>query len=148
MTSIEKFKLIPAVFVLVKKGNKVFLARRINTGFKDGEYSLVGGHIDGNEKATTTAARELGEELGIKADPKDFRFANVTHIKTNDERIHFLFVIEKWKGEPTINEPEKASDGEWFDLDNLPEDLNDLSLDMIQAYQNNIPYKEFGWNNK
>lgn len=144
---IEKFKLIPAVFVLIKKGNKVFLARRINTGFKDGEYSLVGGHIDGNEKATTTAARELAEELGITVDPKNLKFANVTHINTNDERIHFLFVIEKWVGTPKIMEPEKATDGTWFDLNKLPEDLNDLSQDMIDAYKNNIPYREFGWKN-
>ena len=142
----ERFKLIPAVFILVKKENKIFLARRINTGFKDGEYSLAGGHLDGNETVTETVIREAAEELGIKIKPEDTRFINVTHISTNDERIHFLFLVEKWEGEVKVNELEKAKDGTWFDLDNLPSDLNDISHAMIDAYKQNIPYSEFGWN--
>jgi ADP-ribose pyrophosphatase YjhB (NUDIX family) len=141
----ERFKLIAAVFILLLKDGKVFLARRSNTGWEDGKYCLPGGHFNGNETAGAVAIREAKEELGITIAPEDLRFFNICHIQTNDERIHFSFVAEKWQGEAINNEPGRASEVDWFPINNLPEDMNDLAKATIEWYQKNLYYTEFGW---
>lgn len=46
--SSERFLIRSAVYLILLKKNKILLARRFKTGWKDGHYSLVAGHIDGN----------------------------------------------------------------------------------------------------
>jgi len=144
----DRFHLIAAVFLLLLKDNQVFLSRRANTGWDDGKYCLIGGHLNGNETAAQAAIREAKEETGVVIDPKDLRFFNVCHISTNDERIHFSFVTDKWQGEPKNTEPERATDVGWFPIDNLPQNINDVSKATIDWYKNNVPYSEFGWDRK
>lgn len=35
----DRFKLIPAVYLLLRQDNEVLLLRRANTGYQDGKYS-------------------------------------------------------------------------------------------------------------
>ena len=141
----ERFKLVVGVLILLIKKDKVFLIKRKNTGWEDGKYSLFGGHINGDEKVSDAAIRETQEEIGIKINPKDLRFVNVTHLITSTERIHFAFVANKWTGEPINQEPEKADDGAWFPINNLPKSINEVSREIIGCYQNSIPFEETGW---
>ena len=46
----------------VKK--KILLSKRKNTGYKDGEYELPGGHLEENETIQECAIRETIEETG------------------------------------------------------------------------------------
>ena len=39
------------------------LTKRINTGYKDGEWSLVGGHLEGRETARQAAVRAKNKVL-------------------------------------------------------------------------------------
>ena len=41
------------------------LLRRYNTGWRDGEYTLPPGHVDGNETIRSELRREAMEEIGI-----------------------------------------------------------------------------------
>lgn len=144
----KRFQLVAATFVLLVKDDKVFLAKRVNTGWEDGKYSLVGGHLEGNETASQAAIREAKEEAGVKIDPKDLKFFNVSHLITNTERIHFSFVAQMWKGEAKNNEKEKADDAQWFSLDNLPQNITDVSRKTIEWYKKRTTYTEFGWNKR
>ena len=54
----NRFKLIASVYVLFVKDGKILMLRRANTGYEDGNYSLVAGHADGNEALTAATARE------------------------------------------------------------------------------------------
>lgn len=144
----DKFHLIAAVFVLLIKDDKIFLSKRINTGWEDGKYSIIGGHLDGDETATHAAVREAKEEVGVTIRPSDLEFFNVAHIITNTERIHFSFVATQWEGEPTNAEPEKATDARWFPLNDLPKNLTDISRDTIVWYKDKKIYSEFGWEKK
>lgn len=67
----ERFKLLAVVNIILIKDNKIFLARRFNTGYHGGNYKLPSGHIDGNETVTKAAIREAFEELGVKVKNKD-----------------------------------------------------------------------------
>jgi mutator protein MutT len=141
----DRFHLIPAVFVLLIKKDKIFLTKRINTGYKDGEWSLIGGHLEGGETARQAAVREVKEEIGVTIEQKDLHFFNVAHLITNSERIHFSFFADKWEGNPMNNEPNTATEAEWFPINNLPDNTTDLSKATINWYKGKIAYSEFGW---
>ena len=143
----ERFQLVSAIFILLIKDGKIFLSKRKNTGWADGKYSIVGGHMDGGETARQAAVREAWEETGVKVIEKDLQFFNVAHIVTNTERVHISFLANKWEGEAVNNEPEKAESAGWFSLDNLPENLTEISGKTIEWYKNKIMYSEFGWEN-
>ena len=143
----ERYQLVSAIFILLIKDGKIFLSKRKNTGWADGKYSIVGGHMDGGETARQAAVREAWEETGVEVIEKDLQFFNVAHIVTNTERVHISFLANKWEGEAVNNEPEKAESAGWFSLDNLPENLTEISGKTIEWYKNKIMYSEFGWEN-
>ena len=59
------FQVCVVVMLVIRQGDRVLLARRENTGFKDGYFALPGGKHDGHEPITLAAVREAQEELGI-----------------------------------------------------------------------------------
>jgi 8-oxo-dGTP diphosphatase len=122
----DYFKLIPAVYLFLRKDNEVLLLRRANTGYQDGKYSVPAGHIEGGELATAAMHREAKEEVGITVQTSDLKFVHVTH-RLNDsreqERVDFFFEALKWQGEVTNVEPNKCDDLTWFPIDNLPDDI-------------------------
>ena len=61
----ERFKLIPTSHLILIKDNKILLSRRFNTGYEDGKYSVVAGHLDGNETFIQAMVGEAREEAGI-----------------------------------------------------------------------------------
>ena len=63
----DKFKLVATVHIfLTKNDTEILLLKRFNTGYEDGNYSVIAGHIDGNEEVKTAAIREAKEEAGIE----------------------------------------------------------------------------------
>ncbi|MDQ3005393.1 MAG: NUDIX domain-containing protein, partial [Chloroflexota bacterium] len=52
------------VHLLFFRQNEMLLLRRFNTGFRDGEYSVPAGHLDGGEPVMSAATREAQEEVG------------------------------------------------------------------------------------
>lgn len=141
----EKFKLIASVYLLFLKDNKILLSRRCNTGYEDGNYGLVAGHLDEHESLTYAAIREAKEECGIDIDSNDLEVKTVMHRRQNDERVDFFFEVKKWIGEPINTEPNKCDDLSWFPLDNLPSNTIPYIRRAIECYQKGIIYSEFGW---
>ncbi|HIP97590.1 MAG TPA: NUDIX domain-containing protein, partial [Anaerolineae bacterium] len=83
--AIERFKLCSAVHLFLIRGDQVLLLHRFNTGYEDGKYSVVAGHLDGDEEVKAAAIREAREEVGIEISPRDLRVVGVMHRKSNDE---------------------------------------------------------------
>ena len=77
----ERFKLIPAVSLVLKKDNKILLQRRCNTGWCDDCYALVGGGIEEGETAFTAIIREAKEEIGITLRKQDLSVEHVLHFR-------------------------------------------------------------------
>lgn len=142
----ERFTLRAAVYLILIRDGKTLLARRFNTGWMDGKYSLIAGHLDGKEKVTDAMIREAYEEAGIKIAKEDIRPLKVLHrMSTDQEYMDFFFIAEKWEGEPKIMEPEKCDDMSWFPLSNLPENTLPHVKDVIEHYKDGIPFIESGW---
>ena len=112
-----------AVHVLLVRDNRILLLRRANTGYEDGNYSVVAGHVDAGERIVETAVREAREEAGIEIAPQDVRIAGVMHRRADDERIDFFVTVDGWTGEPRIAEPDKCDELRWFAIDALPDNL-------------------------
>lgn len=97
--------------------------RRCNTGWRDGDYDLVAGHIDGGEHLTTALLREAREEIGITFEPNRAVFAHLMHYLGDKEYLNVAFEVTEWQGEPAIMEPDKCDDLQWFPLSDLPANL-------------------------
>ena len=135
------------MYLFVFKDDKILLSRRFNTGWMDGKYSLIAGHIDGNETVFAAMIREAFEEGKIKINKQDLEPATVIHRKSTDqEYIDFFFVARKWKGEPTIGEPNKCDDLRWFPLNALPDNLLPHIKQALDNYNNKVPFSVSGWN--
>lgn len=145
----ERFKLIPAVHLLLIKKDEILLLLREGTGWMDGFYSVPAGHLDGGEPASVGTARETLEEIGVKIEPADFRLVHVMHRQrqssTASERIDLFFTPEKWSGEPENIESEKCGGLKWFPLDNLPENMVPYVKSAIEKFRQGDSYSEFGW---
>lgn len=128
------------------KNGQVLLLRRFNTAWESGKYSLIAGHLDGNETVTDAMIRETKEEAGIDVTPKDLKMVHSMHRKAPDfEYLEFFFTVDKWQGEPMIMEPDKCDDLSWFDLDDLPENLLEYVKQAIDKYRANIPFSGYGF---
>ncbi len=145
----ERYRPYSAVWLVLRKNTEILFARRYNTGWMDGKYTLgCGGHIEEHETLTQAMVRESREELGIEIDPADLHFAHLNHRCSEDGReyLDVYFYASRWQGEPRIMEPAKCDALEWFQIDSLPTnvipDLNAI-LDHISANQF---YSEHGWN--
>jgi 8-oxo-dGTP pyrophosphatase MutT (NUDIX family) len=146
----KRYKIRIPVYLVLVKDNKILLLRRINTGYRDGEYCLVSGHIDGNETLREAMIREAKEEIGITIKPKDLKFVHVLHrrekfVKGYAERIDVFFKPSKWQGEPINNEPRKCDDIKWFPIDNLPKNIFPYNKHVIECISKGIKYSEYGW---
>ena len=53
------------VHLFFLRENQILLLRRFNTGFRDGEYSVPAGHLDGGETVMAAAIREGKRKLGL-----------------------------------------------------------------------------------
>lgn len=141
----ERFRQIGTAHLLLMKDGKILLSRRVNTGYEDGKYSVVAGHIDENETARQAMIREAKEEAGINIDIDDLDIAHMMHRNEGDHRIDFFFTAKKWFPEPNIMEPDKCDDLRWFDLDKLPDNTIPYIKKAIDSFLDKKLYSEHGW---
>ncbi|HET6738350.1 MAG TPA: NUDIX domain-containing protein, partial [Kribbella sp.] len=124
----DRFRVVPAAYVIVRRGDEVLLLLRANTGYMDGYWAVPAGHVEHGESAAAAALRELKEEVGLEVEPADLVPVTAMHRTGGngdpiDERVDFFFTTSRWTGEPRIMEPEKAAGLGWYPLDKLPEPL-------------------------
>ena len=133
------------VHIFLVQNGQVLLLRRQNTGYMDGLFSVVAGHIDGEESARQAAIREAREEVGIRLHPEDLQFAGVMHRQEGDERVDFFFLVQSWQGLPENCEPAKCSELRWAALNKLPEATVPYVRQALHNYQLGVIFDEYGW---
>ncbi len=110
-----------AVFVILEKDNKIFFLRRANTGWADGLLTIPAGHVDQGDQVREAAIKETKEEACVDVEMEDLEFVHVDYLR--DEYTNFYFRAKKWTGEPSLGEPELASEAVWINKDEIPEDV-------------------------
>ncbi len=141
----ERFKLLSAVHLFLLRGDQVLLLRRFNTSYEDGNYSVIAGHLDGNEPVKAAMVREAREEAGIEIDPLDVQVIGVMHRRSDDERIDWFLSAEHWRGEVVNCEPHRCDQLAWFALDALPENVIPYVRRGLENYRRGRCFDSFGW---
>jgi len=125
--SVDRFQVIPAAYVVLRRGDEVLLQLRRGTGYMDGHWACAAaGHVEAGESVHAAAVREANEELGIGIDLANLVGLTGMH-RTNgtgeaiDERVDWFFECRRWSGTPSLQEADKAADLRWFPLGALPD---------------------------
>ena len=112
-------------WVVLKRENRVLLARRSNVSYGNGLWGLPGGHVEDHETLAQAAAREAYEEVGVRLDPQALISLGLTRYvdSSGPETVRGLdafFLASEWQGEP--RPVSECSEVGWFLPAALPPD--------------------------
>ncbi len=145
----ERYKIVPAVYLILTKGKKILLSRRFNTHYEDGNYGLISGHVEEDETYTQGIIREAQEEACITIKPEELNVVHVMHtssaVNGSYARLDVFFTTAKWSGKIINGEPHKCDDLSWFDRDNLPQNTIPYIKCALAHTTAGVYYSEFGW---
>ena len=132
-------------YLILQKDNKVLFHLRKNTGYCDGMWGLVAGHVEDGESSSKAMIREAKEEIGIKLHPSQINVVHIMHRQTNRLNVDVFFNCTSWEGVIQNCEPEKCEKLEFFSLDALPTNIMDYHIRALRAFQKGEFYSEQGW---
>jgi 8-oxo-dGTP pyrophosphatase MutT (NUDIX family) len=144
----DGFVVVPASYVALLRpgaaGLEVLLMLREGTGYMDGHWALVAGHVEQGETCEQAAAREALEEVGVRIEPTELEPLTAVHRSSSeapiDQRVDFFFACRRWSGDPALVEPDKAADLGWFALSRLPHPVVPHELRVLRALsQGQVP---------
>lgn len=135
------------IALLLLDGDNVLLMHRIDTGYMDGMYGFVSGHLEENESLKSAMAREVYEELGIKVNEDDMSFVCAIRRGENSDYFNCFFVAKEFDGEPRIRETEKCDEIRWCNINLLPENTITAEKRAIHNYLNGIVLDEYDFIN-
>lgn len=142
----DRFKLFAAAYLVLLDNGQILMQKRCNTGYQDGNYSLIAGHLDGGETSKQCIIREAKEEAGIILKADDLDIIHIMHHLGADREYFLIFLrAEKWSGNISILEPQKCDELTWYPLADLPENTTPELKAVLGHIQKNEPFGEFGW---
>lgn len=142
----KRFTTPVAVHLFLVRDDRILLLRRFNTGYEDGKYSVIAGHLDGGEGVLEAMCREAREEAGIELDRAATSVGGVMHRRSPDsERIDFFLTSTRWTGELQNLEPEKCDGLHWVPLDRLPANTIPYVAAAIGNWRRGDWFSAFGW---
>jgi ADP-ribose pyrophosphatase YjhB (NUDIX family) len=141
-----------ACFVLLRRGKKIAMVLRKNTGYMDGYYGLPAGKGEWFETFTSGAIREAKEEAGVAIVPENLRFVHMVHRHEEDrvtkkfmDWVDVYFEADTWAGEPFNAEENKAESLDWLDINDLPENIVPPVREALVHIASGKAYSEYGW---
>ena len=142
----SRFRFASAVHLFLLSGDRILLLKRRNTGFADGQFSVIAGHLEGDELVTGAAIREAREEAGIEIEAESIEVVSVMHRRAPDgEWIDFFLCSEWWTGDIRNLEPEKCDELAWFPVHDLPANTVPYIRQAVDNYREGKWFASFGW---
>ncbi len=132
-------------YLVLRRKDEVLLLLRKNTGYCDGMWSFVAGHVEDGESASAAIIREANEEIGIRLSPSQIHAAHVMHRKSDRFNVDVFFDCQSWDGAIQNLEPEKCEKLEFFSLNSLPSNTIDHIKIALHNILNKKFYSEWGW---
>ena len=133
------------VYLVLQRGDEILLHLRKNTGYCDGCYGLISGHVEDGESAIDAMVREAHEEAGLQIEAAALKLAHVIHRKTDRQNIDLFFTCDAWEGVPTNRETEKCAALDFFPIDQLPLSTIDYIQEALKVLVDGKIYSERGW---
>lgn len=137
--------------LLRREDGAVLLLRRAGTGYADGWLAPPAGRIEPGEDVLTAAIRETLEEVGVRVEPGDARFAHVMHryADTMPGPCHavsdYYFTATRWAGRPHVAEPDKCSEVMWANPGALPPKVIPHVVRALTAVQRDERFSTHNW---
>ncbi len=106
--------------VVVNSQGQILLQKRSATRtLFPNHFNLIGGHIEEGETILQAMQREIKEETGCDLG-QILHYLGFTEINLSEDnkKLNFVFIVTV-KGEPKIQEPEKASEMMWVKADQI-----------------------------
>ena len=121
-----------SIDILIKKGNKILLGRRVNKPAQ-GYFFSIGGRINKNESIDNAMARVALNELNIdlKSTPEFIGLFEHFYDDSMYENVstHYVNIAYEYEMEETPDLPtEQHSEYQWFTVDEL------LNSDQVHKY--------------
>jgi 8-oxo-dGTP diphosphatase len=138
------------VFLLLTDADRILLALREGTGYRDGWWNVPSGKLEYQEDALTGVRREAFEEIGVRFTGDEPRFAGVVHQRNPEGqgRIALVFTAEfdvRRHGEPVNREPHKCAAIRWTSINNLPSNTVPYTVAGIEVWRNGSGLQISGW---
>ena len=127
----------------IRKDDLVLLGKRKNC-YGAGDWALIGGHLEFNEKLVDGLRRELKEEIGVTFPLEDFRLAAVVDdIDTINGKhyIHHSFEVIYRGQEVSIMEPDKCEELRFFSINDLPLNIFVAHKQIVKDYLSRVVYR-------
>ncbi len=131
--------------LLINEKKEILMMRRCNTGYKDGFYGFVGGHVEDGESLNQAIIRETLEEVNINIEEKDLDIICAIRRGDNNNYINFFIKCDKFNGTPIICEKDKCDDLIWVDMNSIPENTITAEKRAIYNYKNGIFFDEYNF---
>lgn len=135
------------VGVMILKDNKILLGLRNPDKIKpsseiqgQGTWTMPGGKVEYMERLEDAAKRELEEETSLKATELEL-YCISDDITETAHYVTIGFIANKYEGQVKTMEPETILEWQWFDLENLPENLFEPSRKCIKKYKKGLLYE-------
>ena len=139
----KRISAVVAVYLIVMKDDKTLLYLRQNTGYCDGMYSLIAGHVEKGESLSEAIIREAKEEAGITISQKNLKSVCSMYRKSDSERVDFFFQLVDFEGKIENMEPHKCTELEFYPINDIPKNTIGYVKEVIS---NNIKsICDFGW---
>lgn len=142
----ERFKVVAASYLVLRDNGKVLLSLRANTGWMDGMYTMVSGHLEADETPAQALVREVREEAGIEIEPRDLKMVHIgMRQRASDEDntyVDFYLECARWTGELRNMEPEKCASLDWLPASALPANILPYLRDVIERIERGEFYSE------
>ena len=129
--------------VLILKENKILLGKRhedpdkADSVFRAANvWTMPGGKLDYGETFLHGAKREVKEETRIDIKEEDLDVLCIN--EDMNEHAHFITIgllAKKFSGEPTVLEPDEITEWNWFDMNELPENIYFPSAKVLANYK-------------
>ena len=129
----SRTRLVAAAYVVLLRAGvasepEVLLHLRQGTGYRDGHWAVVAGHVEPGESVSAAALREAREEVGVEVTADDLMPLTAMHRTLagggpREQRIDFFFAVHRWTGDPKVLEPTKNAGLRWWPLAEIVEGL-------------------------
>ncbi len=141
----ERFNVYATIGLILLYKGKVLLMKRCNTGYMDGKYALISGHLEDGESLKKAMVREAKEEINVDVKESDLNYACVIRRGDNNNYFNFYLSCQDFKGDIKNNEPEKCEEIKWFDLNALPQEMIPNDRKAIFNFVHNVSFEEYNF---
>jgi len=132
-------------YLILQKNYQVLLHLRRNTGYCDGMYGLVSGHVEDGESASSAIIRETFEEANIQLAASDLKVVHVLHRQTDRLNVDIFFECHSWLGDISNKEPDKCSALDFYPFNDLPSNTIGYLAEVFTSVKKGLFYSEQGW---